>query len=296
MIWKFAKKSPVVALSFLGLLLLFSVFDMPTVRSEAAPAGESTLNNATVALPDDLPDIQYLGAGPNTFVLPSGYQTFIVKRLPFRFVLEAGKSTGNGQVVYQAADRERVWACAGSCNLPAVYHAGYSLGALEAGTTVYMVVIDDDVDTRINWWAANDPLQPYAYQENQAMVEYLTFDVPFAATWYYYAFDSIGIMATHVVPATPTPTATPTNTPTATPTNTPSPTLTETSTPTATPTDTPTVTPTDTATMTPTATETSTPTDTPTATPGPPWPPTGLTPTEEPAVSTNLLYLPLVGN
>jgi hypothetical protein len=189
---------------------------------------------------------------------------FIVKRLPFTFVLEQGEQNDNGQFVYQAAAKERVWACAGNCRLPAVYHAEYPIGTFDAGTTLNLVVIDDDQDERRNWWAANDPAVPYQIVDDQQMVEYLSFTVPFTATWYYYAADSIGVAATCVEATTLTPTQTPTPTSTATPSATP--------------------------------TEPATPTATPIP-PLPPEPPTALDPTEEPSLSSpSSVYLPLMMN
>jgi hypothetical protein len=285
--------SPVVALTLLGFLLLFSFASNAATLADDTPFGGSTLDNTLALCRERLPDIVFLGEGPGPFQLPDGYEIFIVKRLPFTFVLEAGEADATGEVIYVAAAQERVWACAGECSLPAIYHAAFEVGTFQAGTIITLVVIDDDVDERVNWWAADDPAQPYLLVEEQGMVQYLTFEVPFAATWYYYAADSIGIAATCVVPVTPTPTATATWTPTATPTDTPTATPTSTHTPTATPTDTPTATATATATATPTAT----PTDTPTPTPfvAPTEVPTSLDPTAEPALpAQSILYLPLV--
>lgn len=290
------KLLPIVALALLGFLLFSLISNAATLADEASSGG-ATLDSAPAPCRERLPDIVFLGVGPGPFELPNGYETFIVKRLPFTFVLAAGEADATGKVVYVAAERERVWACAGDCDLPAVYHTAFEVGTFQAGTIITLVVIDDDVDERVNWWAADDPLQPYRFIEEQGMVQYLTFEVPFAAMWYYYAVDSIGIAATCVVPVTPTPTATATVTPTATPTETPSPTPTATHTPSATPTETPSPTPT--ATQTPTVTPTATPlpTPTPTATPliSPTEVPTSLDPTEEPALpAETVLYLPLV--
>lgn len=284
---RLGRMSPIVALALLGFFLVFSLVSNAATLSDDTPFGGSTLDNVPATCREHLPDIVFLGAGPGPFELPEGYETFIVKRLPFTFVLETGESSDTGEVVYVADERERVWACAGKCDLPAVYHAAFEVGTFQAGTIITLVVIDDDVDERVNWWAADDPTQPYAFVEEQGMVQYLTFEAPFAATWYYYAADSIGIAATCVVPVTPTPPPTATHTPTATPTDTPPPTATATHTPT--PTETPTETPTDTPPPTPiTPTETESPLL-------PTQEPTSLDPTEEPALPANsVLYLPLV--
>lgn len=237
---------------------------------------------------NSLPAIEWLGEGAATYTRTIDTDTFIVKRLPFRFDLVEGTDNGQGQMVYQASADERVWSCQGDCQLPAVYHDAYEIGQYGPSWQIQLVVIDDDGpeqnnDQRKNWWAANDPQQPYLVVEEQQMVEYLTFDVPFDATWYYYAQDSIGIAKTCIAPApTATPTATPTDTPTSTPTPvdtataTPTPTPTSTATPTATPTATATVTETPTATPTATATLIVLPEETPTATFTPVIPPTAL--------------------
>ncbi len=265
-----------------------------------------------------LPTIEWLGEGANSYTLGNDFDTFIVKRLPFTFVLENGTVNSSGDAIYTAAPGERVWRCSGDCQLPAVYHAAYNLGQLTPGTRVNLVVIDDDNDNRRNWWAVGDPLDPYLIVDEQQMVEYLTFDIPVAGDWSYYANDSIGIAATCFEPspptATPTPTETVTETPIATATSTSTMTPTATSTPMATPTatSTPMATPTATSTpmATPTATstivvveppETVTPTPTPTVTntPTPPVQPTvGVTPSLTPRAPTalNLLYFTATAN
>jgi hypothetical protein len=224
--------------------------------------------------------VEYRGEGAGEYPLGAGFEVFIVKRRnPFRFLIQDGTLNSQGQVVYTAREDERVWACAGNCELPAIYHDAFALGDLTVGTTVNLLVIDDDVDDRLNWWAANDPTTPYLIVEEQQLVEYLRFDIPFAAAWYYYAADSIGVVATCVEPTTPTPTPTATATDTETP-------LPPTATPTATPTDVPTDAPTLTPTHTPTDTPTATPTFTATATATPTGVPTveTATPTPTPRV------------
>lgn len=271
-----------IFLLLFGLLLALLFWSVPTVAA-------TTTNQADDPIPscnDTLPTIRYLGEGTGIYSLDVPFETFIVKRLPFQFVVDAGSSGSDGQRVYQATAAERVWACAGDCSLPALYQEVATLGAFPAGWQIQLVVIDDDGpaqnnDQRINWWAADNPATPYRTVDEQAMVEYLTLEVPFAANWYFYAEDSIGLAIACVPPATatPTPTATPSETATATPTATA--TATATATPTATATATPTPTPTATATLTatPTATATATPTlpvlptmgtATPTLTPVPP--------------------------
>ncbi|MCB0108227.1 MAG: hypothetical protein KDE53_20040, partial [Caldilineaceae bacterium] len=209
-----------------------------------------TVGHAQTPVPDNqaceqmLPTIEWLGEGAQSYSLDNEFDTFIVKRLPFRFVLEEGTRNSRGEVSYEAAQGERVWQCRGNCQLPAVYHDAYELGQLTAGTRVNLVVIDDDMDDRLNWWALNDPQNAVLTVDEQQMVEYLSYDIPTTGTWYYYAKDSIGIAATCIepTPPTPTPTASPitpstvTSTPTPTASTTPPATSTATAIPTATPT------------------------------------------------------------
>jgi len=287
------------ALVLATLLALGGWWTLQPATVQAAPAAGE---NLTCDVP--LPTIEWLGEGAGTHLLGDGYDTFIVKRRPFHFATESGTVNTEGQMTYQAAAGERVWRCAGDCNLPAEYHAAFDLGPLEAGTRIQLVVIDDDIDERRNWWAVDDPMTPYLIVEDQAFVEYLTFDVPTAGNWYYYAQDSIGIAGTCVGPAptatptlTPLPTATNTPLPSSTPTNTPTNTPTSTATATATPTATPTASATPTATATPSATPTATtvlPSPTATATATPSNTPTTV-PTHTPTATATLVVLPTTG-
>jgi hypothetical protein len=258
------------------LVLFLALATYIGVKSESRTANDDSGAVASPSCSESLPDVEYRGEGAGEYPLGDGFEVFIVKRRdPFRFLIQDGTLNSEGQVVYNAREDERVWACAGNCELPAIYHDAFALGDLSVGTTVNLLVIDDDIDDRLNWWAANDPETPYLIVQEQQLVEYLTFDIPFDAAWYYYAADSIGIVATCIEPTIPTPTPTdtetpvpPTDTPTATPTATATSTDTPTATPTATSTGEPTATPTDTPTATPTDTETPVPpeTGTPTAT------------------------------
>lgn len=291
---KFLRRLPA---RLLGTLLLLSLFgSVPTASlalGNEKPQPDATVNGCRT----QLPAVRWLGQGPGDFTLAEGDETFIVKRLPFAFFLEPGEVNAEGQLVYHAANKERVWACAGECDLPAVYHAAYEIGDFGPGWALSLVVIDDDIDDRLNYWAENDPAVSYLIVQEQAMVEYLRLVVPRQATWFYYAVDSIGVVAMCAEQTTPT--ATLTTTPTLP--DTPTPTLTATFTPpdTPTPTFTATATAVDTPSPTATATLAPTPTDTPTATatpvpPEPPEPPTALDPTEEPAVQSWIIYLPLL--
>jgi hypothetical protein len=286
----------------LGLVLLglvvFRLGVAQTVRADNMVA-KLEQRTASAACGMQLPTLDWLGEGPGEYVLANRDERFVVKRIkPFRFDLELGVPNDQGQSVYQAVTGERVWSCQGACQIPSVYHAGYAIGYFEPGWSIHLLVIDDDDDNRLNWWAADEPLTPYLVVNEQQMVETLRLDVPFAATWYYYAQDSIGVMATCIEPSPPTATPSATATPSLTPTapSTPTPTNTETATATPTPTSTATAppSPTPTATITPSSTPTppATFTPTPTATDFFPQLPTLTpTPTESPTTPPSALTL-----
>lgn len=238
----------------------------------------------TAPLPDaiacdaELPQIEYLGEGAGRYTLGEEFETFIVKQRPFTFALDAGELNQAGETIYRARNHERVWRCQGDCELPALHEEAFTLGYFEAGATLSLVIIDDDGaaqggDERYNWWALNDPLVPYTLVEAQEMVEYLTFQVPAAGNWYYYAADSLGIAATCSVAPQPTVPPVLTATPTPTPENTSVPPTAPTlpTVPTTGPTDVPT-------TATPTGTEVA-PTATATAVGATPTSPGEATPT-----------------
>ncbi|MEZ4662182.1 MAG: choice-of-anchor E domain-containing protein [Caldilineaceae bacterium] len=153
-----------------------------------------------------LPDVIYLGessgAPAATFVLPAGYDSFIVKRRkPFLFINPTPETNALGQQIYNARTGhiERVWACSGNCTFHETLQAELSLGFQKTGTHLELLIIDDDNDNRWDWWAANDPLVPYQRIDIQSMVEITKFDVPFDADWYFYTQDSIGIVSICII-------------------------------------------------------------------------------------------------
>lgn len=276
-----------------------------------------------------LPQVEFLGEGKGVYTKPPGFDQLIIKKFhPFRFELSAADAYTSTKA---AAPPERVWACAGNCALPAVFHDAVDLGYQDAGTVFQFVIIDDDTDARLNTLRAGSPITPtFTYTiTQQGMVQSLVYTTPLGAPWWLYAEDSIGLVQPCVNapdatptstperpgdPEPPTASATPTLTPTESPTATPgtpvgsTPTLTPSATPEppTPPTEQPTTQPGDTPTLTPTATDTiphddpppatPAPTLTPTAitiTPTPTIPPTNLDPIPEPG-QTNSVFLPLI--
>ncbi|MCL4858644.1 MAG: choice-of-anchor E domain-containing protein [Caldilineaceae bacterium] len=152
-----------------------------------------------------LPSVLFLGARAGVFVLPEGYETFVVKRratvgLPFAFENDAGTVLPDGRRVYDnrgmdGSWRQRIWACAGDCNFVAHLDGPVELGFIDAGITIGAAVIDDDVDDRINKWIGEvDGEFTEIPIEEQTMAQFLTFEAPFAANWSYFAVDSVGIV------------------------------------------------------------------------------------------------------
>lgn len=301
---------PILALVKTGSGFATAYVDGPLCSVEPPPDDPQDPTPTPTDLPDlcreELPQLEYLGNDTALYTLPDGFDYFIVKRnSPFSFDVLPGPT-------YDNAAGRRLWACQdGSCQLPAVYHDAVDLGHFDAGATVSLAIIDDDIDDRVNYWAVDDPSAPYQTQEQQGMVVYTSLTVPAAGNWYYYASDSIGLYVTCAQPPTPQPTPTQTTEPPG-PEGTPTPTeIPPTVPPTATlaPPATPTIeppTPTVTATASPTATVPITPTlippvtlEPPTATPDNPPPTPTVPPTNEedgPEPKRWFNWLPIVNN
>lgn len=159
----------------------------------------------------EVPMVQYLGQGGGSYLLPDGFEVFIVKRraagaLPFTFeLIKPDENAAGERVVVIDQDprrmQQRVWACAGDCGFVAHLDGSVDLGYLEPGVTIGAVVIDDDDDHRINRWVveANGTETETPITE-QLMVEYLTLDIPLAGQWSYYAADSVGIVHVCLMP------------------------------------------------------------------------------------------------
>ena len=155
---------------------------------------------------DPLPEVIYLGGNNSssdpqiTFELPDGFDVFIVKRVrpqPFHFTIEEGSVNAAGRTVYTTLENrwERIWACAGDCTFtPAVAEEEVAIGQLAAGSQIHLVMIDDDHDDRLDWWAADDPLNQVQIVNDNGMTVYLDYTVPFDAFWYFTTMDSIGLV------------------------------------------------------------------------------------------------------
>jgi hypothetical protein len=199
-----------------------------------------------------LPNIQYVGQGPDTFTVEAPRE-FLVKTYQngeFLFVTDPGPT-------YRAKRNERVWT---TDFLPAgpfrLFDEGISYGNVSAGCVVNYVQIEDNEDDRRNTFFING--QPLQVVE-QGMVTYGTFTIPEDGELTFFAEDSIGLLvelclaaAPSITPPVPsdTPTVTVTETVANTPTDTATPGVTDqapSATPTTAggdiiPTDTPTVT------------------------------------------------------
>jgi hypothetical protein len=208
---------------------------------------------------DDLPDLVFLGTGPETFTTP--LDNFIIKIRPFDFDWRPGPT-------YQANDGQRVWGVRGANEKPPrLWHEEVNLGAVKAGCVAGYVGIDDDIDDRINFFLLDGEMIETV---TQGMVFSGSFVIPRDGNLVFVANDSVGgwfEKCTEEVEPTETPTSTATGTPLPTDTATPGPSPTATNTPLPTDTATPGPSPTATATvLPPTATITVTPAPTATQT------------------------------
>ena len=132
---------------------------------------------------------------PKAFILPDGFETFLVKRVgPFRFDVEPGTINEDGQYVYTTRSRERVWACSGECNVTQAFDGSIEIGQVAAGSTIHAVMIDDDIDDRVAWWAADEPRTQTAFVQDEGMTVYLDYTAPFDAFWYLTSEDSVGVV------------------------------------------------------------------------------------------------------
>lgn len=93
----------------------------------------------------EMPTVEFLGEGPETFNNESG--DFVVKTKntpdsPWGFVVESGPS-------YSARRGERVWSITEGASAPMrLFEQVYELGMVEEGCRIEYVIIDDDEDDR----------------------------------------------------------------------------------------------------------------------------------------------------
>lgn len=179
--------------------------------------------------PYPLPNLLFLGPDPGdprpgrpqTFTLPEGYDTLIVKKFdptqPFGFHFPTVESPYT-TVQRPSRSPERVWACqrngGNGCTLAEAQEALVLFAnilpegeRLRTGDRVEMLVIDDDDDTRLQRWVAldtnGDIVAEFPQGNEQAMVENFDFVIPQLApdqearvtTWAYDAVDSVGVVA-----------------------------------------------------------------------------------------------------
>ena len=211
------------------------------------------------------PVFTYLGEGGSYSIPPS--DSFLIKRLaPFRFEWELGST-------YSAAPDERVWQVTTTESVAIANNTEIEVGEVSSGCTISFIILDDDIDERINTFKLDGTV---IYTIPQGMVSSGQFTTDTAGQLTYHSVDSTGYIIDicdtpeATATATATETAVATETPTATATQTVMPT--ETATATATPenfttvTATPTTEGTITATATPNTHATATSTPLPTAT------------------------------
>lgn len=186
------------------------------VNGDGAPAGDLVtdqdpshyISSSSQICIGQLPDVTYLGSvevegDPQaTFVLPDGYEFFVIKRTrprPSHYVTVEGTVNSQGERIYTTTQnrRERVWACAGDCDVDATLkNQAVELGQYGPGTTFYMVMLDLNDDDRDAWWAADDPDNQTDIIPSSPITTYLEFDVPFDANWYFSTEDSVGLLDT----------------------------------------------------------------------------------------------------
>lgn len=183
----------------------------------AAPA--SALKGELLPLQQSsLPQITFLGEGPQTFVIEPPLMFLVKTYQDGQFLFVAHNETS-----YEAVRHERVWTTNYVPSEPIrLFHESRSYGMVPEGCLVNYVQIEDNLDARRNTFYINGSVLQVV---EQGMVTYGSFVVPEAGELTFYAEDSIGMVieicptARTVIPSeTPedTPTATETTSPTAT--------------------------------------------------------------------------------
>ncbi len=131
------------------------------------------------AAQNNLPDVEFLGEG-GFFEIPEGY--FFVVELHKEWQCLPGP-TFEGQ--------NRVWKSDG-CGFERHFQEVVSFGEVAAGCEVEYVIIDDDIDNRINQWQVGGQTVETV---TQGMVSEGSFAVPFDGELTLIANDSIGLVS-----------------------------------------------------------------------------------------------------
>jgi hypothetical protein len=138
-----------------------------------------------------LPDITFLGEGINTYVLPSGYNGFLVKTTrPFKI------TKVNANTVEINHRNNRVWASSSFTEtLVTLYDDQINLGTLQAGTKLDIVIIDDDNENDNRLTELVSTIDGHVYSTyNNGMVSYITFHVQVTDEYTIRTHDSIGFV------------------------------------------------------------------------------------------------------
>ncbi len=179
---------------------------------------------------ESLPDLKYMGESPvepgseREFRLEGdtdGYDGFLVKQIrPFGFSFQEGTVDQFGvrtidvgpQRVKGELRATRVYACAGLCDLTSVYEDSIEIGEdeLVPGQEVNIAIIDDDIDDRFDFFYKSEDLAALGENANPenlpssqkifvrgpevGLVEFVTFNIPSAGMWNFYAADSVGVV------------------------------------------------------------------------------------------------------
>jgi hypothetical protein len=156
------------------------------------PLGIST---TVYALPEEsrlvqqssLPQITYLGQGPQTFTIEPPLKFFVKTYQNGKFIFVAHDGP-----TYEAEPNERVWTID---SVPAesirLFDESKDYGNVEKGCVVNFVQIEDNIDSRRNTFFING--NPLLVVE-QGMVTYGSFTVPEAGDLTFFAEDSIGMI------------------------------------------------------------------------------------------------------
>ena len=181
---------------------------VPTHTMTSTSTPTATINSN---IPENLPNVLFLGDGPGRFTIPAGYNFIIKRNGPYRIVFIDGPT-------YEAVENERVWKIWGREQLFKVFEDDYDFGLVAANCLITYVQIDDDDDMRRNSFSVNGN---QVHRMAQGMTVYGQFTASQAGQLVLTAEDSIAANIEVACPPTPTPTQTATPPPTSDATGTP---------------------------------------------------------------------------